>query len=142
MRAANSQAALGWTLAECIQHFGSQTQRGQATTAGRMSYWFASKGYSIDVLILNGRVSRVTYISPSGFDLGGARILLVSNAPGALWTDPEKDEADNTYRFRGMVNGEYAYSAAVSADGRALVIWTKADNEALEASQEDDAKGL
>jgi hypothetical protein len=138
---ANAQAGLGWTLAECKQHYGKQI-KAPYQTSGRTCYTFASKGYLIGAVFLNNTVARVIYYRDLDFDLGRVNTFLQSNAPEATWAGPEKNDTDGSYRFQGVVDGEIAYYASVSPDSKVLGIWTIADDNVIDAVQQDDAKNL
>jgi hypothetical protein len=138
---ANAHAGLGWTLAECKQHYGKQI-KAPYQTSGRVCYTFASKGYLIGAVFLNDLVARVVYYPADGFDLGRTQTLLASNSPEATWAGPEKNNTDDSYSFEGSVNGEIAYYASVSSNSKVLGIWTVADDNVIDAVQQDDAKDL
>jgi hypothetical protein len=130
LTASHCDAGLGWTLAQCKQQYGEPILN-QEQIAGRIGYVFKGEDYIIAAFFINGQVSRIMYICPSGsvFSWGRARALLGANAPDAIWSDASKNEADNTYRVNGTKDGVETYYAALTDDGKMLVIWTKEDDE-------------
>jgi hypothetical protein len=130
LTASHSHAGLGWTLAQFKQQYGKPVLN-QEQIAGRIGYVFTGEDYIIAAFFLNRQASRIMYICPSGsvFDWGRARALLGANAPDAIWSDASKNEADNTYRVNGTKDGVQTYYAALTDDGKMLVIWTKEDDE-------------
>jgi hypothetical protein len=126
MHALPAQAGLGWTLAECKMHYGAPITAPKHVF-GRTVYNFRSQGFIIGVALLDNTVSRIVYTRPGAvLDTAAIRTLLDHNAPDATWGDSFKDNADNTNRYRGAVDGVNAYFA--SASGNTLCIWTSADD--------------
>ena len=130
LTASHSRAGLGWTLAQFKQQYGKPVLN-QEQIGGRIGYVFTGGVYIITAFFHNEHVSRIMYICPSGsvFDWGRARALLGANAPDAIWSDASKNEADKTYRVNGTKDGVETYYAALTDDGKMLVIWTKEDDE-------------
>jgi hypothetical protein len=135
-----AQAGLGWTLAECKQHYGRPI-KGPFPDGGRNAYFFKIRGYdSIVVAILNGTVSRVAYIKLNGFNgLEDLNILMKANLPETTWSAPVKDISNGGYDWKSE-DGEY--SAALSPSGDTFILWTKEDNDALETDQREKAKDM
>jgi hypothetical protein len=137
--AKDTQAALGWTLSECEQHYAEPTTRAEKVSGDKLFYVFSTKEYEMGVDIHNGTVSRVMYHDASGFDLAAVQTLLESNAPEATWGAPYKDDSNDGDCYNGVVGGVTAYYAGVTNAGTLLVIWTKADNDAVNSAHKQDA---
>jgi|ERR1700722_14888942 hypothetical protein len=140
--AGKSQAGLGWTLAECIQHYGKPLTTPESDN--QTWYGFSAKEYLILVWINGGEVSRVAYTKPT-LSIGEVQALLSTNAPDAVWDDqPTKDEANNQFWWKGRRNGVLAYRAVeTSAMGQAaLAIWTKDDDDARDAANKRNSKDM
>jgi hypothetical protein len=127
----HSQAGLGWTLAEFEQQYGKPVLD-QEQIAGRTGYVFTGEGYIIAAFLRDAQVSRILYICRAGsvLDREKARALLAANAPDATWDETAKNEADNSYRVKGIKDGQESYYASLTGDGQMLAIWTKEDDEA------------
>jgi hypothetical protein len=138
----HSQAGLGWSFDECVQHYGQTTEPNSRTQSGRILCVFSARGYEIDAFFMANWVSRIAYISPTGFDMAGVENFLATNGPGATWTGPNKDDADGSYRWDGLKNGASAYTASLSSEGRTLLIWTKEDDEFGSTHNAQEANGL
>jgi hypothetical protein len=81
-----AQAALGWTLAECKQHYGADGTTNGKDELGLDSYDFSAQGYKINVSIdETGKVITVSYMTPS-FDDGAIDKILANNAPNVTWS--------------------------------------------------------
>jgi hypothetical protein len=143
LTASHSHAGLGWTLAQFKQQYGKPVLN-QEQIAGRIGYVFTAEDYIIAAFFLNRQVSRIMYIcrNDSVFSWGRARALLRANAPDAIWADASKNEADNSYRVNGTKDGMETYYAALTDDGKMLVIWTKEDDEAGRTSPKLDTPPL
>ncbi len=144
LTASHSHAGLGWTLAQFKQQYGKPVLN-QEQIAGRIGYVFTAEDYVIAAFFLNKRVSRIMYICRSGsvlFNWAKARALLGANAPDAIWADASRNEADNSYRLNGTIDGEETYYASLTDDGKILVIWTKEDDEAGRISPKLDTSPL
>lgn len=124
-------AGLGWTLAQFKEQYGRPVLN-QEQIGGRIGYVFTGGDYIIAAFFNNEHVSRIMYIctSDSLFNWARARALLAANAPDAIWADATKNEAENFYRVNGTKDGVESYYASLTDDGKMLVIWTKADDEA------------
>ena len=86
--ASSAQAALGWTLDECTQHWGAQTFPSYKDELSLTSYFFSRKGYEIKATILDGKVLAVSYSSnsPVLFSKDIIVAILKVNAPDVIWT--------------------------------------------------------
>ena len=71
-----AQAGLGWSLAECVQHFGNPIPTELSPYAGRTKYEFLTKDWQILVYILNSKVSRIGYMTANNLDIGLINDLL------------------------------------------------------------------
>jgi hypothetical protein len=91
--------------------------RAKLQNAERQDFVFSARGYEIDAFFMANWVSRIAYISPTGFDMAGVENFLATNGPGATWTGPNKDDADGSYRWDGLKNGASAYTASLSLYG-------------------------
>jgi hypothetical protein len=91
---------------------------------------------------ISSTVSRILYSTGSGFDTAGVRTFLKSNAPGADWQGPTRDDSDNSYRWRGSVDGALAFAACLYNNGSSLVIWTQENNEHAKAHSTEEADSL
>lgn len=141
--ACNSKAGLGWTLDECIQHYGSPLADPTSDSDG-IEYGFSAKGYTILVWINGGKVSRVGYNKPS-LSRGEVRVLLSTNGPDAVWDDqPTKDEANNQFWWKARRNGVVVYFAMEKSvtDSATLGIWTKDDNDAHKINLNQDSSDM
>ncbi len=135
LTASDSQAGLGWTLAQFKQQYGRPVLN-QEKIAGRTGYVFTGEDYIIAAFFLNRQVSRILYVCRSGsvFSWGRARALLSANAPDAIWGDASKNETDNSYRVIGTEDGVETDYASLTEDGTMLAIWTKEDDEVVRLS--------
>jgi hypothetical protein len=137
----NSQAGLGWSYDQCVQHYGQIVIPNRQTRDGSIACHFSVRGYEITAFFDSNTVSRITYTRASGFDTASVDKFLTSNCPGTVWVGPEKDNSDGSYRWTGSENGAYAFSASLD-DGNALTIWTKEDNDYILAHHAQEASGL
>jgi hypothetical protein len=143
LMACNSQAGLGWTLDECIQHYGSPLADPTSDSSG-IEYGFSAKGYAILVWINGGKVSRVGY-SKLSLSTGEVRVLLSTNGRDAVWDDqPTKDEANNQFWWKARRNGVVVYFAVEKnvTDSAMLGIWTKDDNDAHKINLNQDSSDM
>jgi hypothetical protein len=141
MTGSSGQAGLGWTLAECKAHYGEPLGPLTKAEGGRVEYDFASQQYQISVLLLNDKVSRIVYTLTSGFDIARVNPFLLSNAPGATWSNPSKADADNSYRWYGLMNEKKAFYAGLMR-GTSLIIWTQEDSDAVRSAQKVQAQTM
>jgi hypothetical protein len=128
----NTKAGLGWTFAECKQHYGRPISKPIGSEGKRKVYCFRSKGYNIVVWFLHDRVSRVCYGKKNGAQLSAGEVndLLTINVPeDVAWSAPVNDAASDQYWRLGTKNGEDAptYLAVQSKQG-ALCIFTDEDD--------------
>jgi hypothetical protein len=82
--AVSAQARIGWTLEECIQHYGPDTPVDGADKNGNAVTWhtFNVHGWDITVVAFkNGKVADITYEKPTEdrFTLAEIRDLLAKN---------------------------------------------------------------
>jgi hypothetical protein len=140
MTAQNSQAGLGWSLDESIQHYGDPTAGPADDDFGRTTYTFQAHGYAITAFFTDTKVSRIMYGDANGLDKLAVNALLSSNAPNAEWNS-FADENGNTTSI-GKVDGEQAYSGVLLAGGKTLVIFTVEDAAATAAAKLKNTTGL
>ena len=80
-----SRAAIGWTLDECKQHYGSEGTADGKDELGLESYEFSAQGYRINVsLDETGKVISVSYMTPT-FEDGAIDKILANNGPNLNW---------------------------------------------------------
>jgi hypothetical protein len=160
--ACNSQAGIGWTLDESIQHYGQPLMGPNDVGMGCTSYGFKTKGYMIVALYRNEKVVCITYMEPS--NSGGARNLrmdaldeatvkafLAGNGPDAVWTSAttaEKTTPDGS-DWVGKVNEKPAYQAHLNDDRAQLIIMTQefsnvvhTEGQAQRTAHENEIKGM
>jgi hypothetical protein len=129
-----AQAALGWTLDECQQHYGKPIS--SMEMAGFPVTTFVYQSYRISVLVSDGKVVLSLYIKPSITDADLMRLLFANGtgwAPGLAdsngksWQDAKKDIAafvpnavGNVDMFLvGTPEAVHAFSAAIQITPRA-----------------------
>ena len=84
----NSQAGLGWSYDECVQHYGEPTEPNTRTDDGQIRCHFSARGYDIDAYFITNTVSRITYTLDSGFDTARVHEFLDANGPGVSGSPP------------------------------------------------------
>jgi hypothetical protein len=107
--ATTAKAGLGWSLEECIQHYGKPEYTSSDPSTDLPSYHFKAKGFEISALVNNeGKVVGIRYFSHemSEQDINN---LLAGNAPKAEWQKRVKDE--HTF-WDGLEDGSRKYSAS------------------------------
>ena len=142
MTADTSQAGLGWSFDQCVQHYGQIVTPNRRMDDSSIACHFSVRGYDITAFFDTNTVSRIVCISNSGFDTAGVEDFLTSNCPGAVWSNPARDYSDGSYRWHGNIDGAYAYFASLRAEGHRLIIWTRADNDVAIAHGAEEANGL
>jgi hypothetical protein len=101
-------AGLGWSLEECIQHYGKPEYTNSDPFTGLLWYHFKTKGAEIQALLNNARkVVGITYLSHEMSEQG-INNLLAGNAPKGGWRKRVKD--DNAF-WEGFEDGSRKYSA-------------------------------
>jgi hypothetical protein len=143
--AITAQAHLGWTLAECKQHYGKLTKAPEAADAGRRIYTFVNKGFRVEVYFPtdDDSASRVVYVRNFPVDLKQIHVLMDANAPDVTWSDPIKD-SDGTadHHFVGTVNDQITNYAQVDSLCEIFAIWTVADDTDLTLAKNQDTKDI
>jgi hypothetical protein len=145
----SSQAGLGWTLAECKQHYGKllrtrNESHGPNKERG-IEYYFAHDGYVIQVSFLDGRASRISYQTGGALLQSQIDDTLAANAPeGETWSGPKKDDVSGTLTW--LVNDPADphrpfFIARLFKDG-SLNVWNRADNDYMTHLHEDRSKNL
>jgi hypothetical protein len=140
--ATNSQAGLGWSFDECVQHYGETTEPNSRMDSGRIMCEFSAQGYVIYAYFMTNTVSRIAYRSTSTFDTARVQEFLAANGPGASWKGPYKDESDGSYRWEATKDGTPAYVACLTTEGHTLLIWTQQDDDFAAALGAREANGL
>jgi hypothetical protein len=103
-----AEAGLGWSLQECIQHYGKPVYTNSDPFTDLLWYHFKTKDFEIQALLNNAcKVVGITYFSHemSEQDINN---LLTNNAPKAEWRKRVKD--DNAF-WDGLEDGSRKYSA-------------------------------
>jgi hypothetical protein len=140
----SAKAGLGWSLAECQDHYGDSLPNTPTSEYGRQKYSFQIKDYSITVWLFDDMVSCINYKKIDGGVISLAEIgtLLQVNAPKADWTvDSEKDNTGIAWWY-GQVNRDpFAYEAKYTQDD-VVNIFTRADLEMVKAKQAEENKAL
>jgi hypothetical protein len=106
--ATTAKAGIGWSLEECIEHYGKHEYPNSDPFTDLLWYHFKPKGFEIQALLNNaGRVVGITYFSHamSEQDINN---LLAGNAPKAEWQKRVKN--DHAF-WDGLENGSRKYSA-------------------------------
>ena len=106
--ATTAKAGLGWSLEECIQHYGKPEYTNSDPFTDLLWYHFKTKGFEIQALLNNaGNAVGITYFSHemSEQDINN---LLAGNAPKAEWRKRVKD--DNVF-WDGLEDRSRKYSA-------------------------------
>ena len=106
--ATTAKAGLGWSLEECIQHYGKPEYTNSDPFTGLLWYHFKTKGFEIQALLNNApKVVRITYFSHEMLEQN-INDLLAGNAPKAEWRKRVKD--DDAF-WEGFEDGSRKYSA-------------------------------
>jgi hypothetical protein len=106
--ATTAKAGLGWSLEECIEHYGKHECTNSDPFTDLLWYHFKPKCFEIQALLNKaGNVVGITYFSDemSEQDINN---LLAGNAPKAEWRKRVKD--DNAF-WDGLEDGSRKYSA-------------------------------
>jgi hypothetical protein len=83
--ATTAKAGLGWSLEECIQHYGKPEYTSSDPFTDFLSYHFKTKSFEIIGLLNNtGKVVGITYFSQE-LSEQDINILLARNAPKTEW---------------------------------------------------------
>jgi hypothetical protein len=134
--ATTAKAGLGWSLEECIQHYGKPEYTSSNPFTDLPSYHFKTKAFEIQALLNNaGKVVGTTYFSHemSEQDINN---LLAGNAPKAEWQKRVKD--DHAF-WEGFEDGSRKYSARSyilnDPNANAEVYGTVLEIEAMEVEE-------
>ena len=106
--ASTGKAELGWTLEDCIQHYGRPEYTTTDTFTDVPTYRFKARGFEITVLIgSQGKVVEITYFATviSEKDI---KNLLDGNAPTAEW---KKHVSGKTTVYDGFESGAQKFWA-------------------------------
>jgi hypothetical protein len=93
MHAVSAYAGLGWTLAECKQHYGSDGIANGKNDIGLDTYNFSAQGYQITVGFAPDKSGYVITVNYVGSDLDDETInkILTNNVPkGTIWSKEGK----------------------------------------------------
>src|ERR1700719_675247 len=93
-----SQAGLGWSFDECVQHYGQPTRPNSRMDDGEVMCHFSAKGYEINAYFISDTVSRIGYTADTAFDTAHVRVFLQTNGPDTTWEGPYRDPSDGSYR--------------------------------------------
>jgi hypothetical protein len=140
-----SEAALGWTLAECKAHWG-QPIAAPTSTHGQKQADFAAHQYRITVWLTGGTVVRVAY-QPQYSTLSEPDLnkLLAANRIGsyAEWKYTGSDEPTQDHRWTLQQTDDTCLAYAVYVVKRNwFIVYTKEDAERADAENSIDAGGL
>jgi hypothetical protein len=138
------KAGLGWSLAECQDHYGDSRQVKPINENGRQKYLFRTDDYYISVWLFDDMVSRINYQRVDGGVISQNEIgtLLQANAPKADWSvDAEKDSTGLAWWYGQVKRDPFAYQAKYTKDN-AVGIFTRADLEMVNAKQALKSKNL
>jgi hypothetical protein len=128
-----SKAALGWTLNESVQHYGTPV-RGPLPNEdgiGRIFYLFKIKSCSIGAFYLNGTISRVVYTQKTPLEDSSFSAFLFGNAPEVVWV-PLMDTIREWLGCTGKL--QIRCWAQLNASRTTLVIATIEDYNAVQAA--------
>ena len=129
-----SKAALGWTLSESVQHYGTPV-RGPLPNEdgiGRIFYLFKVKSCSIGAFYLNGTISRVVYTQTTPLADSSFSAFLFGNAPEVVWI-PLMDASREWLGCTGKL--QVRCWAQPNANRTTLVIATIEDYNAVRAAE-------
>jgi hypothetical protein len=134
--ATTAKAGLGWSLEECIQHYGKPEYTSSNPFTDLPSYHFKTKAFEIQALLNNaGKVVGITYFS-HGMSEQDINNLLAGNAPKAEWQKRVKD--DHAF-WEGFEDGSRKYSARSyilhDPDANAEVYGTLLEIETMEVEE-------
>jgi hypothetical protein len=139
-----SKAALGWTLTDCLNHWGPIVKCIRDNE--RFLFNFDYKDYVIGVALLHDKVSRVGYgkvdntHSLIGLSFEEIRSLLNANGNGKSWEEPVKDEASKEVRYTWK-NPDGLW-AIYYPDAKTLIIFTDEDNSRVKENQAKEVSDL
>jgi hypothetical protein len=138
-----SQAALGWTPAECSRHWGKSS--GTSVDGARQFY---APGYRIVVYFTNGRVARAAYQSLyTSMSESSVETILKANQidPLASWSLRQKDEGTQTYEWHlGETDDDNDTLALALFEPKQniVIVFTRGDNDRAKKQAETDATNL
>jgi hypothetical protein len=128
-----SEAALGWTFNESVQHYGGPV-RGPLPDGdgiGRIFYLFRVKSCSIGAFYVNGKISRVVYSQKEALEDSIFGAFLFGNAPEVVWV-PLMDSDQEWLGCTGKL--QVKCWAQLKANRTTLVISTIEDYDAVRAA--------
>jgi hypothetical protein len=121
--ASNSQAVLGWTLAESIQAYGQPTLKSIVDSLENPMCGFEKNGNEVLATYVHGKITNVRYKQVIALGEPAIKAFLSSNAPGAEWITVSTKANGDTLRI-GKVGDKDAYQAVLSDRGKTLQIIT------------------
>jgi hypothetical protein len=131
MVAISSQAAIGWNLKKCEQAFGRPNTGPRMALNGRKSYEFETRDFYINTFFLDGKVSRIVFHKKTGYiDKSTISALLAYGAPNPLWGQAYQDPDGNWH----WINNSKNLFASFVDNWTTVVLWTKADRDAIRAA--------
>lgn len=137
-------AGLGWSFADCQNHYGYALHDSATSEYGREKYLFRTTDYYIAVWLFDDTVSCIRYKRVDGGVISPREIgtLLQVNAPKADWSvEAEKDSA-GLYWWYGQVSRDpFAYAAEYEQDDT-IGIFTRADSEMVKSKKAERIKNL
>jgi hypothetical protein len=139
-----AKAGLGWSLAECQDHYGDSRQGRPTNDNGRQKYFFRTDDYYISVWLFDDAVSCISYKRVDGGVISQSEIgtLLQANAPKADWSvDAEKDSTGRVWWYGQVKRDPFAYQAKYTEDN-VVGISTRADLEMVNAKKALQSQNL
>jgi hypothetical protein len=139
-----AKAGLGWSFADCQNHYGNALHERPTSEYGRQKYLFRTTDYNIAVWLFNDTVSCIRYQRVDGVAISPIEIgtLLQVNAPKADWSaESEKDNAGLYWWFGQVSRDPFAYEAEYMQDDT-VGIFTRADSEMIKMQKEEQRKNL
>ena len=101
-------ARLGETIRECDARYGKPTKvEAGSVFANSLERTYVKGGFTIEVLFVNGRAERISYLHPSAFADEQITKLLTNNAQGEVWT-ATPNGSSNVYGSWGTPKGATA----------------------------------
>jgi hypothetical protein len=136
-----SRAAIGWTLEQCLEHWGPIIKCERV--GARFLFDFSYDDYIINILLLHGKVSKVGYAKLDskgelqGLDIEDIRKLLEGNAGEKTWSEPVKNEASSSIRQTWTAEGLCAVY-----DNKVFVVMTEEENVLAKKDRTEKASNL
>ncbi|PTY01891.1 hypothetical protein DB346_10575 [Verrucomicrobia bacterium LW23] len=104
----SAQARLGENLQQCRDRYGMFAKKGACEgVPDAQFYTFTKSGIDVEVIIWNGRCSRITYSKGGVFTPAEIALLSMRNSENQPWTSEEKDGVINLARKDKKAEGYY-----------------------------------